>query len=112
VRVDRETGNDRPLDEPVGIEIHDAAVFEGPRLALVGVDDEVDLVALLLVEEAPLHAGGESRAATAANVRLLDLFAELGRFAGRQGSPGRLVRARTFGVGELPALLDAVPRRQ
>ncbi len=48
---------------------HDRAVLERPRLALVRVDHEVDLLARLRAEEAPLHARGKARAAAPADRR-------------------------------------------
>ena len=76
-RADRIAGDDRPLDETVRIQIHDTAVLERPGLALVGVDDEVDLLPFFRVEKTPLHSCWKACASTAPKVGLFDLFFEL-----------------------------------
>ena len=61
----------------MGIVLDDLPILEGARLALVGVDAEVDRLLGLLRQEAPLHAGGEARAAAAAQVRRLHQLDQL-----------------------------------
>ena len=51
---------------------HQRDVLAGARLGLVGVDDEVLRLRVVLRDEAPLHAGREARAATAAQAGVLD----------------------------------------
>ena len=79
------------------------AVHERAGVALVGVADEVLLVALGLVGELPLDARGEPGAAAAADARVGDLFDDpLGRLL-RERHPGGLVPAdgdvRVDGLG-------------
>src|SRR5262249_11029573 len=76
--VDREAGDDRPLDELVRVPVEELAVLAGAGLGLVGVDDEIDGLRVL-GDEAPLHAGEEAGSAAAAQVRLLDLVEDLAR---------------------------------
>jgi hypothetical protein len=65
-RSNRVAANHAPLDEHVGIALHQEVILEGTRLALVGVaDDELGL-RRFLVDELPLEAGREAGAAAAA----------------------------------------------
>ena len=76
-----------------GIVLHDHPVFEGARLRLIGVDDQVARV-LARGEEAPLLAGGEARAAAAAHIGGLHLVDHLlGCFSARKDGFRRLVTA-------------------
>ena len=61
-----------PSIERVRVGHHQRQVLAGARLALVGVDDEVVRLAVVLRDEAPLHAGGEAGAAAAAQAGVLD----------------------------------------
>src|SRR4030095_2937707 len=56
------SGDHHPLQELVGVLLHDLAVFEGAGLGLVGVDRQVARVDAL-GQEAPLQAGGKAGAA-------------------------------------------------
>jgi hypothetical protein len=58
-------GDGHALDQAVGVALDDAAVHEGPRVALVGVADHVFGLALGEAGELPLQAGGEAGAAAA-----------------------------------------------
>src|SRR5262249_13356541 len=73
VAADCVGGDEHPLDQRVGIALEDVAVLEGPRLALVGVDDEIDRARAFLRDEAPFGGRREARAPEPAQVRLLDL---------------------------------------
>jgi hypothetical protein len=66
VRVDRETGDNHPLDQLVRILVDDVAVLERPRLRFVGVADQVNRLWAVLFDEAPLDAAGEAGAAASA----------------------------------------------
>src|SRR5690606_621042 len=66
-----EGGDHDPLDELVRVPVDDLAGLQGARLGLVAVADEVERLARLAVDEAPLHAAGEARAASAAQAGLL-----------------------------------------
>ena len=72
VGADRVRGVDAALDERVRVGEHERDVLAGTRLGLVGVDDEVVRLAVVLRDEAPLHAGREAGAATAAQAGVLD----------------------------------------
>ncbi|MNI25141.1 hypothetical protein D3C73_787800 [compost metagenome] len=66
-------GRDRhAFNHDVRIEAQDVAVLERARLAFVRVADEVLLAGERARHEAPLQAGREARAATAAQTRRLD----------------------------------------
>ena len=97
VRADRVAGDDAALDQRVRVGHHRRDVLAGARLALVGVDHEVLGLGAgpggPLRDEAPLHAGGEARAAAAAQAGVLDQLDQLvgmGRERVREG----LVAAR------------------
>ncbi len=87
---------------------HQREVLARTRLALVRVDHEVVRLAVVLRDEAPLHAGGEAGAATAAQARVLDELDQLVR-VGRQRLAQRavavesLVRLPLPGVRRRPA---------
>ena len=77
---------------------HQRQVLAGARLALVGVDHEVVRLAVVLRDEAPLHAGREAGAATAAQAGVLDQRDQVvrvrrERLAAARGSP-RAARTR------------------
>ena len=78
VHVERETGDHHPLDQLMRILVNDVAVLERARLGFVGVADQVDRLFLVGLDEAPLHAAGETRAAAAAQAGILDLVHDLG----------------------------------
>ena len=110
VAADRVGRDQHPLDQGVGIALEDVAVLERPRLALVGVDDEIDGARALLRDEAPLRRRREAGAAQAAEVRLLDLGRDaLGTEPERL--PERLVAAARAVAREGPRLRPVeVPR--
>ena len=60
-----------PFQELERVALHDLAVLEGARLGFVGIGDHVMRPALV-VDERPLHAGREARAAAAAQAGSLD----------------------------------------
>jgi len=93
VAADRVRGDDDALEELVRVVLDELAVLEGARLALVGVDGEVDGLLALLGEEAPLHPGREARAAPPAEVRRLHHLDQLLGLAGRERLARRLVAA-------------------
>src|SRR5688572_3388922 len=62
-RAHRQPAEDHALDEQVRRVRHDVTVFDGARLALVGVADDVLLRAWLIAHQLPLHAGRETGAA-------------------------------------------------
>ena len=75
--ADREAGDRHGLEDGVGIALERGAVHVGAGVALVGVTDHVLLALGLLHGELPLHTGGESRAAAAAETRLEHLIDDL-----------------------------------
>ena len=78
VRLDREAGDDHPLDELMRILMDDVAVLEGAGLGFVRVANEVGRLRAAGLDEAPLDAAGESRAAAAAQAGGLDLVDDIG----------------------------------
>jgi len=74
------------------IVLHQDAVVERPRLALVGVDAEIDWPRMVFGQEGPFDAGRKARAPAAAQARVLHEFRD---FVGAQAQrfPGRLVSA-------------------
>jgi hypothetical protein len=91
LRLDRKGAHDDAFDQLVRVVLHDDAVFEGARLRLVGVDDEVTRHGRR--QEAPLHARREARAAAPADAARLDLLDDLFGFHGRQHAFGGFVAA-------------------
>ncbi len=84
LRADRERGDHHAFNDGVRIVLEDEAVFAGAGLALVTVAQHVLRLGRLLGHERPLHAGRKSRAAAAAQVRLLHLVDDgVGRHAER-----------------------------
>ncbi len=68
VGAHREGGDQRAFDQRMRVVAHDLAILAGSRLQLVRVDDEImrTLRIDLLGHEGPFQAGGEARAAAAA----------------------------------------------
>ena len=98
------------LDEQMRIADHEQAILERARLGLVGIAHEVDLLCVL-GQEAPLHAGGETRAATAAQVRGLDLVdqgrpLDAKRLAERLPTATRLIGRQLLDIGHADVLRD------
>src|SRR5439155_5816043 len=91
--ADRARRDQHALDQRVRVTLEQVAVLERPRLALVGVDDEVHGPGVGLRNERPLRAGREARAAEPAEVRGLDVLDD-GRGLHRLGLGPRLVAAR------------------
>ena len=71
--TDRVTAQRDALEHSVRLNLDQLAVFEGPRLGLVGVDGHV-LGARPLGDEAPFGTGWEARATAAAQTRGFDLL--------------------------------------
>ena len=72
LRADGVGADDHALDQRVRAGHHQRDVLAGARLGLVGVDDEVLRLRVVLRDEAPLHAGREAGAAAAAQAGVLD----------------------------------------
>ena len=82
LHVIRETRDNRALDQLMRILLHDVAVLECARFRLVGINDEINRLAALAINETPLHAARETRAATTAQagfLHLVDKFLGLAR---------------------------------
>ena len=62
-----------PFNQAVGIALHENPIREGAGVALVGVADDVLLLAGRIEHGAPLDVGGETSTAAAAQSRGLDL---------------------------------------
>ena len=111
VRADGERRDDHAFDQRVRVGHHQRRVLAGARLALVGVHDEVVRLAVVLRDEAPLHAGGEAGAAAPAQARLLDHGDELVG-VGAERLTQRAVPARALVGGERPGLGLRPPLRE
>ncbi len=73
-----------PFDHEVARQAEDHAVLEGPRLAFVGVADDVVGAAVRLAAEVPLHRGREPGPAAPAQSRAVELGDHLvGRYVDR-----------------------------
>ena len=72
--ADGDAGNGHALDQHEGIAFHDHAVGEGAGIALIGVAHDVFLLGPGLGDGAPFDAGGEARAAAAAQARIHHLL--------------------------------------
>src|SRR5262249_47227663 len=92
-RMDRTRRDEHALDEGVRIALEEVAVLEGSRLALVGVDHQVDRAGVVLRDERPLGARRKPGAAEPAQVRALDLLENRGGLHRLRLGPG-LVAAR------------------
>ncbi len=102
VRADRVAADEHAFDDGVRVALEDGAVHERPGVALVGVADDVLLVALALIGELPLDARGEAGAAAAADARVGDLLDDpLGRLLAESHARGLVAAARQI-------LLDAL----
>ena len=77
-------GDHHAFDDGVRIVLEDQPVFAGAGLALVAVAQHVLRLGRLLGHERPLHAGGESGAAAAAQVRRLHLVDDGVRLHGQR----------------------------
>jgi len=96
----RPAGDDDPLQELVGVLLHDHPVLEGPGLRLIGVHREVLRLVGLLRNEAPLHPGREARAAAPPEVRRLDLLDQVVRRPVPDRLAGGLVATLALVEGE------------
>src|SRR6185312_4992741 len=65
-RAGDQPGDDHALDHQVRKVGHDEAVFDGAGFALVRIADDEFFIAIGVADRLPLHAGGESRTAHAA----------------------------------------------
>ena len=104
LRPDGVRRDDRTLDQRVRVVGHQREVFARTRLTLVRVDHKVVRLVVVLGNEAPLHAGGEARTATAAQTRVLDELDQLvrvdrQRLTQRAVAVESLVRLALPGVG-------------
>src|SRR5690606_37179173 len=97
--TDRVRADQRALDDLVRRPADQLAVLEGTRLGLVGVDEQVVRLAIVLGHEAPLDAGREAGAAAAAQPALLDHLDDLVAAHG-EGLLERGVTAALLPAGE------------
>ncbi|SST07631.1 Uncharacterised protein [Acinetobacter baumannii] len=91
VGLQRARGNQHAFHQQVRQLLHEHAVLPGVRLHLVRVAQQVaDVQRLVLRHQAPLHAGGEARAAAALEAGVLDglddvVLGHLGQRLARRG---------------------------
>ena len=71
LRADRVARNHAALEQQVRVALQEQMIFERPRLALVGIADEVLRLRRVLHDELPLHAGRETGAAATLETRRL-----------------------------------------
>ena len=100
-----EAGDHDPLDHLMRVLVDDVAVLEGAGLGLVGVDDQVDRLAALAIQQAPLEAAGKARAAPAAQARFLHLVHEF-----RRRTQDRLAQDRVAAMAHIAVQVGRVPR--
>ena len=81
-RTKRVAGNRHAVENQIREFGQQNPILKGARLALVGVADDIMLVAGRLAGEAPFHAGGKAGAAAAAQLGVGDFF---DHFIGRAG---------------------------
>ena len=79
VHVERPGGDHHALKQLVRIFVEDVAVFEGAGFGFIAVDHEIVGLAVIALDKAPFHPGGEPRAAAAAEVGGFDLGDDVGR---------------------------------
>jgi hypothetical protein len=77
LRADGITGYRAPLDEQVGIALHQQVILERSGLALVCVAGDVARLVGLPIDELPLHAGRKAGAAPPAQPGRLDQLDDL-----------------------------------
>src|SRR5438477_143828 len=63
VRAGNETANDHPFDEQMRQVLHDEAILDRSRLALIGVADYVLFIVGTIADYLPFVSGGESGSA-------------------------------------------------
>ena len=78
VHVEREAGDEHPLEQLMRILVNDVAILERARLGFVRIADQVDRFFLVRLDEAPFHAAGKTRAAAAAQSGNLDFVHDVG----------------------------------
>src|SRR5581483_11255611 len=111
--ADRVGRDQDALEEHVRAVLHDVAVLRRARLGLVGVDDHVLGLGRVALDEAPLHARREARAAAAAKARGLDLVDDRRGLHLEQSLAQRLVAAGLLLVDvERVQVRGAEPARQ
>jgi hypothetical protein len=71
--ADGVSGDGHAFQQRVGVALQERAIHEGPGIALVGIADQILLVAGRLPAELPLAPGGKAGAAPASQTRLFDL---------------------------------------
>ena len=98
VGADRVGADDHALHEGVRAGHHQRDVLAGARLGLVGVDHEVVRLAVVLRDEAPLHAGREARAAAAAQAGVLDQVDDRARLHAQRGVEGGVAAGALVGL--------------
>ena len=78
LHVVREAGDDHAFDQLMRIFVHDLTILERARFGFVGIANEINRLAALAVNEAPLQSAGETSAAATAQAGdfhvLTDLF--------------------------------------
>ena len=67
----------KPFQKLERIAFHDLAVFEGARLGFICIGNHI-MRPVLVINEGPLHAGGEACAAAPAQAGILDHIGHLG----------------------------------
>src|SRR5450830_27072 len=89
------SANRHAFDQRMGIVTNDVAVLESARFAFICIADEVFLARELARHEAPFQAGRETRAATAAQGRSLEVGDDLFRrdFLFQDTAQGRIATA-------------------
>ena len=94
------------------IEFHLHAVDEGARLALVGVDAQINRAGMVLGQERPLQSGGEAGPAAAAQPAGLHQFDDLLRAHSRSTLRQRVVSAARLVDGQRVAVRLVDVRQQ
>ena len=74
VRANRVRRDQASFEQTVRVLLHDGSIFEGTRLALVGIHDQVVRLVGNLRHEAHLQAAVETRTTAASDVGFLDLL--------------------------------------
>ena len=92
VGADGVGGERHPLEQQLGVLLHQDLVDVRARVALVAVGDDELALAVGVARELPLRARGKARAAAAADVRRLDLLEQLVRLHRRDRARQRRAR--------------------
>ena len=100
VRAGNETANDHPFDEQMRQVLHDEAILDRSRLALIGVADYVLFIVGTIADYLPFVSGGESGSAHTAQAARFQLRDDPGEVSGlNQAIQNAILRSADVRIG-------------